>query len=83
MYRLSEFKRLEELFFEYGEGMRGKYLNTLITADKFKEALYEIETEYIQLVRAARKGGTGALVSKRKGKEATPERTSYDVGHSV
>ena len=85
----SKLKRLKKLFYDYGDTRFHDGIDYIhskdssIVEEKFEEVWHEIETEYLQLVRAARKGGAGALVSERKGEETTPERTCYDMGHSV
>jgi hypothetical protein len=49
-----------------------------------EEELNEIfYIEDLQSVRARRKNEAREVGTKRKGKEATPERTSYDVGHCI
>jgi hypothetical protein len=85
---------IRELFYEYGNKCaceahecRGDYWYTemKVTETRFEKALEDLKYEIknLQSVRARGTDETGEVGTKRKGKEATPERTSYDMGHCV
>jgi hypothetical protein len=69
---------IRELFYEYGN-------KCACEAHEFEKALEDLKYEIknLQSVRARGTDETGEVGTKRKGKEATPERTSYDMGHCV